>query len=75
MVELIPDPTSDTLFKDRDPKFFALILNYLRRSGKLTKGLVPRENRELTELLEEAEHYNLPGLCPAIQKRMDSWLR
>ena len=72
MVELIPDPTSGTLFIDRDPKFFALILNYLRRNGKFTKGLMPREDRELTELLEEAEHYNLPGLCRAIQKRMDS---
>ena len=66
MVEMIPNPTSGTLFIDRDPKFFALILNYLRRSGKFTKGLMPRENRELTELLEEAEHYNLSGLCRAI---------
>ena len=31
IVELIPDQTSGTLFIDRDPKFFALILHYLRR--------------------------------------------
>ena len=72
MIVTIPTPTNGWFFIDRDPKHFPLILNFIRRCGKIAKGLLPRDTTELTELLQEAEYFNVPGLIHAVRKRLRS---
>jgi len=54
-----------TPFLDRDPDTFALILNYLRRSGRFVghEGLSPDL---LAQLREDAEYFGLAGLVAAV---------
>jgi hypothetical protein len=53
-----PDDKGE-FFIDRDPKFFSLILNYMRRGTVNIKDL--REG-ELDELKEELQYYCLDGM-------------
>lgn len=41
------------IFIDRDPKHFALILNFLRDGF----AVLPRDEQALTEIMVEAAHY------------------
>ncbi|CAK0787664.1 hypothetical protein CVIRNUC_010886 [Coccomyxa viridis] len=50
-------------FIDRDPKHFALILNFLRDGF----AVLPRDEQALTEIMVEAAHYKLEGLKQLIQ--------
>ena len=44
------------IFIDRDPKHFALILNFLRDGF----AVLPRDEQALTEIMVEAAHYKVP---------------
>ena len=61
----VPTTSSGTPFLDRDPDTFALILNYLRRSGRFVghEGLSPDL---LAQLREDAEYFGLAGLVAAV---------
>lgn len=52
-----------TVFLDRDPKYFQLLLNFLRDGW----CLLPRTNEEKRELLQEVRYYQL--------STMESWVR
>ncbi|KAK3095956.1 hypothetical protein FSP39_021295 [Pinctada imbricata] len=71
MMNLPQRPKEATFFIDRDPKYFHLILNYLRRNGNFKKALLPREPKDLEEMLLEVEYYNLGELGKLIRKRME----
>lgn len=43
------------MFIDRDPKHFALILNFLRDGF----AVLPRDEQALTEIMVEAAHYKV----------------
>ena len=43
------------MFVDRDPKHFALILNFLRDGF----AVLPRDEQALTEIMVEAAHYKV----------------
>ena len=43
------------IFIDRDPKHFALILNFLRDGF----AVLPRDEQALTEIMVEAAHYKV----------------
>ena len=49
-------------FIDRDPKHFALILNFLRDGF----AVLPRDEQALTEIMVEAAYYKV-RLCPRQQ--------
>ncbi|CAL2033910.1 unnamed protein product [Caenorhabditis brenneri] len=56
---LIKTNDTETIFIDRSPKHFDLILNYMR-NGDVD---LPESQRELREILREAQYYLLPGLA------------
>ncbi|CAL2033837.1 unnamed protein product [Caenorhabditis brenneri] len=55
---LITKDESGAIFIDRDPKYFRLILNFMR-DGQVK---LPESQREVEELCVEAEYYLLDGL-------------
>ena len=55
---------SGAFFIDRDPAYFRYVLNFLR-DGSVD---LPEDRHELSQLLREAEFYQVDGLCKAIRK-------
>ncbi|KAL3889740.1 hypothetical protein ACJMK2_002069 [Sinanodonta woodiana] len=62
---------NNVIFIDRDPTHMRFILNYLRYNGSMPEAIIPRDRRHLTEILHEAEYYNLKGLSSILWKRLN----
>ncbi|CAL2033911.1 unnamed protein product [Caenorhabditis brenneri] len=60
--------TDNTIFIDRSPKHFDLILNYMR-DGDVE---LPEGRRELKEILKEAQHYCLSELIDECQSLLNN---
>ena len=58
------------LFIDRDPKHFALILNFLRDGF----AVLPRDEQALTEIMVEAAHYKVRRMQPALRHDLSALL-
>ena len=63
-------PNNNTYFFDRDPAHFRIILNYLRNGAQIEIAVLPKEQRYLYELLQEAKYYKLLGLQDIVCKRL-----
>ncbi|KAL3832691.1 hypothetical protein ACJMK2_024311 [Sinanodonta woodiana] len=63
--------TNNVIFIDRDPTHMRFILNYLCYNGSMPEAIIPRDRRNLTEILHEAEYYNLKGLSSILWKRLN----
>jgi hypothetical protein len=61
------DKEDNSLFIDRDPKHFSIILNHLR-DGRVP---LPECERELDEILTEAKFYGLELLVSAVEQALD----
>jgi hypothetical protein len=57
-----PFRPNSTYFFDRDPAHFRIILNYLRNGAHIEIAVLPKEQRYLYEILQEAKYYKLLGL-------------
>eukprot|EP01065_Artemidia_motanka_P000554 TRINITY_DN10255_c0_g1_i1.p1 TRINITY_DN10255_c0_g1~~TRINITY_DN10255_c0_g1_i1.p1 ORF type:complete len:380 (+),score=107.77 TRINITY_DN10255_c0_g1_i1:61-1140(+) len=57
------DDTGEELFVDRNPKHFPVVLDYLRTGLFIEEGL---SRRELAEIRQEADYYQLQGLLDAL---------
>ena len=55
-------PNNNTYFFDRDPAHFRIILNYLRNGAQIEIAVLPKEQRYLYEIFQEANYYKLLGL-------------
>ena len=66
-VKPLPGSTSTpTYFIDRDPKFFPIILNYLR-NGDVHPSTLPDERGQLHALSFESKFYKLEGLLKLLK--------
>ncbi|KAL3891706.1 hypothetical protein ACJMK2_003956 [Sinanodonta woodiana] len=63
--------TNNVIFIDRDPTHMRFILNYLRYNDSMPEAIIPIDRRNLTEILHEAEYYNLKGLSSILWKRLN----
>ncbi|KAL3874584.1 hypothetical protein ACJMK2_037572 [Sinanodonta woodiana] len=63
--------TNNVIFIDRDPTHMRFILNYLCYNGSMPEAIIPRDRRNITEILHEAEYYNLKGLSSILWKRLN----
>ena len=50
-------PSGNTYKFDHDPTQFRYILNYLRNGGHLDKVTLPKEKKELLEILMEGRYF------------------
>jgi hypothetical protein len=62
-------PNNNTYFFDRDPAHFRIILNYLRNGAHIEIAVLPKEQRYLYEILQEAKYCKLLGLQDIVCKR------
>ena len=69
LVEVTLD-SSGAIFIDRDPKYFSLVLNYLRVANTNTEFKLGPKFEELDELYEEAEFYNVKALTDWLYPRL-----
>ena len=60
----------NTIFFDRDPSHFKIILNYLRYNLEINPAVLPKERKYLVELKKECEYYRIQGLCKIIENRL-----
>ena len=58
-------------FIDRDPTHFRHILNYLRGCGNTGKKVYTEVPETLTEILEEAQFYQIQGLSALLARRIE----
>ena len=59
-----------TVFIDRDPTYFKIILQYLNR-GTSIRGFLPQTKEDITDLLKEAKYYKLWDLVHYLDKVRD----
>ncbi|XP_062566593.1 BTB/POZ domain-containing protein KCTD5-like [Saccostrea cucullata] len=57
-------------FLDRDPKHFAVILNYLRNKGQVSIPTLPNEKGALAALKVECEYYELTDFVDIIERQL-----
>lgn len=60
----------NSIFIDRDPAHFKVILNYLRYDFEVDPSSLPRERRHLLELKRECEYYRVNGLRRIVKRRL-----
>ena len=63
-------PQGNTIFFDRDPSHFKIILNYLRYNLEINPALLPKERKYLLELKKECEYYSIKGLLKIVEQRL-----
>ena len=63
-------PQGNSIFIDRDPSHFKVILNYLRYDLNFNAAVLPRERKYLIELKQECEYYRVKGLLKIVKRRL-----
>lgn len=63
-------PQGNSIFIDRDPSHFKVILNYLRYDLNINAAVLPRERKYLIELKQECEYYRVKGLLKIVKKKL-----
>jgi hypothetical protein len=62
----------ESVFIDRNPKYFSYILDYLRTANTSLKFDLPQNRADLSGILEEARYYQVQGLIDLIRPFHDS---